>query len=260
MLNDLINSPKVQHLLARLQVLLGNNIQASYIHGSAVTSGLAPNSDIDLFVIVKNTLDDQTRKSLITAFLSLSGEMGNLEGKRALEIIIFTLDAVFEQTSPVTCDFIYGEWLREEFLKGEISQPFQDFEMTLLLAQIAEEAQLLQGIDYMKDAPKISLKNIIKAIKKLAPTLIEQRLVDTRNVLLTLARMVRTCEIHDFISKKEAADYVIPRLSSRASAIMMLAKEEYLTGERILWEKWQQDILLTTNELYSIIESVDLTP
>ena len=51
---------------------LGRHLIATYLYGSALDGGLKPESDIDLFVVVNNSLSESNRKQLMTEMLSVS--------------------------------------------------------------------------------------------------------------------------------------------------------------------------------------------
>lgn len=249
--------PELEKSLSFIEQTLGENCLASYLHGSAVVSGLKPTSDLDLLFIVKSPLDNKTRSTLITGLMSLSGAINNQEGQRALEVIIFLLDDLSSQNYPTRCEFIYGEWLRESILTADnplaIFMPFKDHEMTLVYAQAQREAKLLNGINSLQNSPEVPFLEIRKAIQALAVILSENYHDDQRNVLLTLARMMRTLRYQDFISKDAAADWISPLLSEQSQTLLQLAKEDYLTGKPAQWSILQIEVGKTIQELRQLI-------
>ena len=50
---------------------------------------------------------------------------------------------------------------------------------------------------------------------------------DTRNVLLTLARILVTVETGEIVAKDEAAERVLPRLGDRERAVLERARDAY---------------------------------
>lgn len=222
-------SHQVQTALRFLQELLGENLLAVYLHGSAVSSGLKPQSDIDLLVCIKQSLPDETRKKLLAFLLNLSSTYpARPEAARCLEVIIFTLDELKNPHFPAMADFIYGEWLRESFLEGELPEPVADPEMTLILAQANKEAVSLWGAAKEDLLPVISTADIRKAMLHGLPDLLANFQGDERNVLLTLARMWYTAETGEFTSKDQAALWAAALLPETMAQVMTHASAAYL--------------------------------
>jgi streptomycin 3"-adenylyltransferase len=59
---------------------------------------------------------------------------------------------------------------------------------------------------------------------------------DTRNVLLTLARVWCTAETGEIRSKDAAADWALPRLPEADRAALERARDGYRSGEYGLWD------------------------
>jgi streptomycin 3"-adenylyltransferase len=65
-------------------------------------------------------------------------------------------------------------------------------------------------------------------MRDLLPTLLAALNEDTRNVLLTLARMWRTASSGAFVSKDEAAIWALPKLNEQDASILDYARQAYL--------------------------------
>lgn len=63
---------QLQAALALVQKILSLDVQALYLHGSAVAGGLRPQSDLDILAVVDVPLSDEQRQDLIAALLSIS--------------------------------------------------------------------------------------------------------------------------------------------------------------------------------------------
>src|SRR5690606_13803543 len=107
--------------LAVAQKLLGDSLEAVYLHGSAVAGGLRPQSDVDLLVVVDRAIKPEVVRLLMAELMKISGRYPkDSKGKRPIEMIVFSradLDAAFY---PVRSEFIYGEWLRQDYESGKI--------------------------------------------------------------------------------------------------------------------------------------------
>ncbi|MFH4307538.1 adenylyltransferase, partial [Acinetobacter baumannii] len=84
-----------------------------------VDGGLKHKSDLDILVIIEREITDQERKQLAQNFLNISVPIGHATA-RALEITILEKGSITNKNHPYTYQLQYGEWLREELLKGEL--------------------------------------------------------------------------------------------------------------------------------------------
>lgn len=116
------------------------------MHGSSVSGGLRPNSDIDLLVIIKSPLTKEEKNLLNTDLLSISGHYPyDKFGRKPLEIVMFVSHLLHNLQYPARCEFIYGEWLRDTLEQGLSDNSSEDPEYTLMLAQAQKEVKLLWG-------------------------------------------------------------------------------------------------------------------
>lgn len=220
---------QVSSALAELRNILGDGLLAVYLHGSAVSDGLRPQSDIDLLAVVDRGLTQDERDALLSTMLRVSGRHpAEPAGPRCLEVIVFCRRDLAAHIHPARAEFAYGEWLREAFEAGETPRPAQDPEFTLVLAQARQEAIALFGPERKVLLPDISQATIRQAMRDLFPALLDGLQDDTRNVLLTLARMWRTASSGAFVSKDEAALWAIPRLARDDALTLTHARRAYL--------------------------------
>ncbi|UTM02642.1 nucleotidyltransferase domain-containing protein [Alcaligenes sp. NLF5-7] len=127
---------QLQSALALVQQILSLDLQALYLHGSAVAGGLRPQSDLDILAVVDAPLSDEQRQDLIAALLSVSApHPATPGGPRCIELVVCRLADIQRNVHPAQVEFIYGEWLRDAFKEGYLSDAAADPEYTLLLAQ-----------------------------------------------------------------------------------------------------------------------------
>jgi len=224
---------------------LGRTLQgallAVYLHGSTVSGGLRPRSDIDLLVVVDRPLTLTQRRDLLSALLRLSGRHPSSPGgPRCIEVMVFVGPEIAAPDFPVRAEFTYGEWLREAFEAGEVPMPTRDPENTLVLAQAWAEARPLLGPEAAALLPDIAWEQVRAAMRDLLPRLLGGLEGDERNVLLTLARMWRTAASGAFVTKDAAAAWAAPRVPDDVAATLMLACEGYLGRADDDWtERWE---------------------
>lgn len=220
---------QIQGVLGALSSILGGAVHAVYLHGSAVSGGLQPQSDIDLLVITSRPMSLWERQELLYRLLILSGpHPRKAKQPRCLELLVFAGTNDLMQSYPAQADFVYGEWLRPELAAGAVPGVVSDPENTLLLAQVRRESVSLMGPQASSLLPDIPRETIRLAIGDALPMLLNGLPGDERNVLLTLARMWRTAQIGDFASKADAADWAVPKMPIMEADTLDYARRAYL--------------------------------
>ncbi|WP_176747328.1 MULTISPECIES: nucleotidyltransferase domain-containing protein [unclassified Brevibacterium] len=102
----------IRTVLDRVLAIDPGGIVGVYLYGSSTSTGLGPESDVDLLLVTRRSLTPQDRASLISTLLGLSGWKGHAEAfpevasRRPLEV-----------TSLVTAD-----------LKPLVAAPWRDFQ------------------------------------------------------------------------------------------------------------------------------------
>lgn len=243
MTNDNLKTPvEASRALSVVQRWLGNSLLGVYLHGSAVTGGLRPNSDVDLIAVIDQPTTFAVRKHLVTELMGVSGRYpAPLDGPRPLELMVFRSTDLAKLPYPARSEFVYGEWLRDAFEAGEVPEPASDPEFTLLLAQARNEAIALMGPQPTELLPVIPHTDIRRAIGAALPALLGALEGDERNVLLTLARMWRTLVEGDFVPKDVAAQWAIPNLPDKAATLLASAREGYLRRTADDWSAQREE-------------------
>lgn len=246
---------QVPATIAALHGTLGNCLRAVYLHGSAVSGGLRPQSDIDLLVVVDRRMTQSERAELSSSLLKLSGRHPSTPGGlRSLEVMVFSHPDLAAGRFPAQAEYVFGEWLRNAFEAGETSMPAQNAEFTLVLAQAQQEAITLFGPDRDAFLPAIPMIEVRNGMRELLPELLRGLREDTRNVLLTLARIWYTAENQTFVSKDEAASWAIPQLSDRSAVTLNHARRAYLGEVDDNWSRLQDGVACLAEELTSKVD------
>ncbi|MBN8952351.1 MULTISPECIES: aminoglycoside adenylyltransferase domain-containing protein [unclassified Rhizobium] len=209
--------------------IFGDHLRGVYLHGSAVSGGLQSQSDVDVLAVIDHPMTGSMRRRLLSCLLEVSGRHPIKSGApRCIELMVFLQDHLAAPAFPACSEFVYGEWLRDSFEAGEVPEPLCDPEITLGLAQARQQSQPLFGPDLDDLLAEIPLRDIGRAMREALPALLANLHGDERNVLLTLARMWRTAETGEFVTKDAAADWVISRLPEHSTrALLELARNAY---------------------------------
>ncbi|MER5210070.1 aminoglycoside adenylyltransferase domain-containing protein [Streptomyces sp. NPDC002838] len=144
------------------------------------------------------------------------------------------------------CEFLYGEWLRADFERGLVPAPEPSPDLAPLLTMVLNGDAPLYGpppADVLDPVPHDDLR---RAIVAGVPQLMDELHSDTRNVLLTLARIWTTLATGTIRSKDAAADWVLPRMPDEHRPVLAHARAVYLGDEQEHWDwDWDWDELRT---------------
>lgn len=223
--------------LELLKKMLGPDLLGVYLYGSSVVGGLQKYSDVDLFVVTGRAMTSEEKSKLISNLLDISG-LYMKGSKRPIEMTIVERAEVNPWQYPPHCDFQYGEWLRISFEDGcaSSSDAGEMPDLAILVTQVLLKSQALYGVKPEQLLAPVSYNDFIKAmihdLDRLAAD-IEQ---DTRNVLLTLARIWSTLVTSEIRSKPAAADWVMNHLPEKYQPIMRRAKAICIGLENEHWE------------------------
>ncbi|MET9967141.1 aminoglycoside adenylyltransferase family protein [Streptomyces sp. NPDC006356] len=228
-------SPDTRHLLPLLHRALPDTVLGIYLHGSATLGGLRPHSDLDVLVVVREPTTHTQRRALVEELMKVSGGAA-----RPVELIVVVQDDVRPWRYPPTCDFLYGEWLRDEYERGVVPAPEPSPDLAPLLTMVLLADTPLYGpppADVLASVPHEDLR---RAIVAGVPGLVGDLDTDTRNVLLTLARIWTTLATGAIRAKDAAADWALPRLAAEHRPVLAHARAVYV-GERD--ERWDSGLL-----------------
>lgn len=226
---------QITQVISIAENLFPDQILGMYLYGSATIGSLHPDSDIDILVIINQEMTVSVREDLTKQLLSVFGSVGCIE-KRPLEVTVIKQKDIVPFQFPPKCEYMYGEWLREEIEKGNIPQSCYDPDITILLWQARKYSMTLRGVESEKLIPMIPFHEIRKAIQFSLPGLISSFKGDERNVLLTLSRMWFTLETEEITTKDIAAAWALSRLPVEFSPLLTTAKEAYLGNVQDNWQ------------------------
>ena len=257
-MNDInyVNIPKEAIQAVKVvEELLDRTVVGVYLFGSTVVGGLRINSDVDVLVVVNHRLSEGTRRKLTDRLLLLSGKIGNTASVRPLEVTVINHGDVVPWRYPPKNEYIYGEWLRDDFEKGRVPEPAYDPDLAIVLAQVRKNSLPLFGPHASDMLDPVPMPDIRRAIMESLPGLIEGTHGDERNVILTLARMWITVAVSEIAPKDVAAKWAIPQLPAEHAALLDIARKAY-RGECVdNWEGREPEVTALVNHMKNAIES-----
>ncbi|OKH99347.1 nucleotidyltransferase [Streptomyces sp. CB02923] len=218
--------------------VLGSAAIGAYLHGSSVLGGLRPASDVDVLVVSRRRMDDQERRTLLEGLRDLSGFT---DGARPVELTVVVQDEIRPWRYPPTGDFLYGEWLRDAYAVGGPPQPEPMPDLALLVTMTLAGDHPLAGPPPAQVLDPVPWADLVRASVEGIPGLLDDVDDDTRNVVLTLARVWTTLATGRITSKDAAADWALARLPPRHRPVLRHARELYL-HRRYSEETWNDEL------------------
>ena len=235
--SDSLPDSQTADVLRLVHRVLGTDVVGVYLHGSAVLGGLRPGSDLDLFVVARRGTTEQERRALVHGLLEVSGRQApSGTGRRPVELTVVAWGDVRPWRYPPRCEFLYGEWLREEFERGVVPAPAPAPDLAPLITMVLLGNAPLFGPPPAEVLDPVPHKDLRRAIVAGVPELLAELASDTRNVLLTLARIWTTLETGTVTSKDAAADWALDRLPERHRPVLARARSVYLGDETESWD------------------------
>ncbi|MGP3769511.1 aminoglycoside adenylyltransferase family protein [Streptomyces sp. SDT5-1] len=218
--------------------VFGADLLAAYLYGSAVSGGLRPHSDVDMLAVTESATTQGQRGRLVGALMGLSGAGAAHGEERPVELTVVRLADVRPWRHPARREFQYGEWLREAYERGETPGPETDEDLALLLTMVRRGGVALCGPPAAELLDPVPEADVRRATVAGIPTLLDELESDTRNVVLTLARIWATLATGEILSKDAAADWALARLPDGERDVLAHARAAYLGEAPDTEEAW----------------------
>jgi aminoglycoside 9-adenylyltransferase len=242
-------TPVVDELHGFLRRSDPGGVVAVALFGSSAVGGLRPDSDLDVVTLTRRSLTQQDRRALVDYLLRVSGSRATRGPGRPIELTSLVLDDVVPWAYPATCDFLYGEWLRDDYLDGRLPKREVDSNLPVLITTAREHTIRLSGPDVGELLDPVPESDLFRSLHDGLTALLDNLVGDERNVLLTLARMIVTLETGQIVPKDEAAAHVLPSVPSADQSVLTLAAQAY-RGETIDdWDLHRQGAADTAQHL-----------
>ncbi|MEU6986452.1 aminoglycoside adenylyltransferase family protein [Streptomyces sp. NPDC046324] len=189
--------------------ILAPELLGTYLHGSAVLGGLRPASDVDVLAVTRQSLDERKRRALVEGMLEISGLTATV---RPIELTVVVHSEVHPWRFPPMGDFLYGEWLREGLRESGPPPPCPMPDLAIALTMVLAGDHPLTGPPPGQLLTPVPHADLVRASVAGIPELLDDLADDTRNVLLTLARIWTTLATGRIEPKGVAADWALARL------------------------------------------------
>jgi len=217
----------------------GSDLLGAYLFGSAVLGGLRHESDLDVLALSRRPTTRAEKQAFVDRLLAISGRQG-----RRVELTVVVESEIRPWRFPPCFDFQYGDWLRSEFERGDL-QPWSTTEnrdLATLLTMVRRYGEPLVGPPAARAIPAVPEADLRAAMVGDLESLLDDLESDTRNVLLTLARIWCTLTNGEIRAKDEAAAWALERLPEAHRPALAHARAGYLGAEDDRWEELRDDV------------------
>ena len=225
-----VAAPQTERVLQLFRKVLGRNVLGAYEHGSAVLGGVQPTSDIDILVVTGRPATLIEKRQVVDGLMAISTPFPPPGRERCVEVTVVAQVQVRPWRYPPSFDLQYGEWLRKRFENGDDSalQATINPDLATLLTIVLLGDQPLFGPRPGEMLDPVPVEDCIKAMVSDIDGLLDDLEWDTRNVLLTVARIWQTVATGTINRKDRAAEWAQERLPSDYQQLMEWARAMYL--------------------------------
>ncbi len=210
--------------------VFGGDVLGAYLHGSAVLGGLRPTSDLDVLVVLERRTTAAERRTLVEGLLEVSGARARSRPARPIELSVVVESDVRPWRYPPRQEFLYGEWLRDTYELSGAPQPEPAPDLSVLITMVLQGDAALVGPPPAQLLDPVPHEDLIRGAVAGIPHLLSDLESDTRNVVLTLARIWTTLETGQIHSKDAAAAWALRRLPPEHQPVLARARAMYLDG------------------------------
>jgi predicted nucleotidyltransferase len=235
--------------LAAVRDVLGEDVVGAYLFGSAVVGGLRPRSDLDIMLVSPRRTTRSEKQRLISQLLALSRR------PRPVELTIVVEDEIRPWRYPPRIDFQFGDWWRSEFERGEVEPwPTPTTDLASLVRMVLLANTPLVGPPPAEVFDPVPRAHYVEALVDGIDGLARDIRSDTRNVVLTLARIWSSIATDEVRSKDAAADWVLARLPAEHRPVLERARAIYLGEEEERWDDLEPQVQRYAAHLVAEIE------
>jgi predicted nucleotidyltransferase len=242
---------QIEQLGRGIPEVLGKNLIGAYLHGSAVLGGLRPDSDIDVVVVTERRMAPDERQRLVDLLLSVSGKT------RPLEVDVVAQSDIRPWLYPPHVDFHYFEPHRGEFEAGNLepwSSSAANHDLASVITMVLAGDRALSGPPAAEVFDPVPRGDYVQAVLHYVDSVEQDVDSDTRNVILTLARIWSAVETDEVHSKDSAAEWALARLPEEHRPVLERARDLYRDGGYGPWDDIRPQVEAYVAYLVSVLE------
>lgn len=256
---------QLDRLTRLVREVLGPDAVGAYLFGSAVLGGLKRESDLDVLAVATRPTTHEEKQQLVDRLLAISGRSTPAGRWRRLELTLVVESEISPWRYPPSFDFQYGDWLRGKFERGDLepwpTRTNPDLAALITMVLLAETP--LFGPPPADVFAPVPHDDLIRATVGDIDVLLDDLTDDTRNVVLTRARIWSTVATGTIRSKDAAADWALERLPDEQRAVLARARAIYLGDEEKRWDDLEPLVRLHAEHVVAEIRrlaAADVSP
>ncbi len=226
-------------IIKKYKKILDKNLVGIYLHGSLAMGCYTNASDIDFIVVVRESIDAETKKKLINSILHLD-ELP----KKGIEMSVVLERYAKEFIYPTPFELHYSDFYRDRYLSDSnyLCEGFTDRDLAAHFTIIIHRGICLFGKkieEVFSDVPKeYYIDSIVRDIENAK----EDILGDTVYITLNLCRVLYYIKENIICSKLEAGNWAKEILPRQYRKIVEDALKVYANKSYQL--KYNEDILI----------------
>jgi len=246
---------QLDQVVSLLEEILGPDLVGAYLHGSTATGRLRPRSDLDVLAVSRRATTRTEKERLVRGLFELSSPTEAPGPVRPIELTIVVASEIRPWRYPPRFDFLYGEWLRREFAGGNL-EPWETTspDLAALITMVLRGSRAVVGPPPVEVFDPVPPADLTAAVVAGIDGLLADLADDTRNVVLTFARIWLTVATGEIGSKDAAADWALPRLPEEHREVLARARAIYLGEEDERWDDLESRVRLHADHVIREIE------
>jgi predicted nucleotidyltransferase len=222
--------PQIERLLAGVRDVLGDDLVGAYLHGSAVLGGLQPTSDLDVIAVSARRLTDSEKQRLASRLAEVS------KRPRSLDFDLVVQSEIRPWRYPPPFDFHYSDWWPGMRDRGT------NTDLAVLITMLLAAGTPLYGPAPTTIFDAVPENDFRRTTLAAVDEVVRDIEGDTRNVVLTLARIWTSLETGDVLRKDRAATWALERLPDEHKPVLERARSLYLEGSYGTWDDVRDEV------------------
>ena len=221
----------INSFVEKSKEILQDNLVGIYLHGSAVMGCYNPaKSDIDLIVVVKDSIDDSVKR----AFMDMVVELNSKGPAKGIEMSIVKQSVCnpFVYPTPFELHFSVGhiDWYKNDPDDYVSKMKGEDRDLAAHFTIINHRGKCLYGSSIKDTFADVSVQDYIDSIWNDIADAEEEITDNPMYLILNLARVLAYLKDGLVLSKKEGGEWALDNIPEVYYSLLNNALEEYAIG------------------------------
>lgn len=221
---------------------VGDAVVGIYLHGSGVIGGLRPTSDLDVIAVSARGLTHAEKEQLAARLAAISKK------PRSVDFDLVVQSEIRPWRYPPPFDFHYSDWW------PGMRDRDTNIDLAVLITMLLAADMPLYGPAPATVFDPVPEEDFRQATLAAVGDLMRKIESDTRNVLLTLARIWTSLQTGDVLPKDQAATWALERMPAEHRPVLERARDLYLEGSRGAWDDVRDEVRACANYMCSAIK------